>query len=544
MRLRFRAALLIWLMAAVSLFSEAAQQSFQDMITAGDVDGVRQMLKNNPEYANATIERTVKARDKYSISVLCFALQCRQPGIAQILLEAGADPTKNIDRRSPLAYTALEGYTELIPLLIQKGDDPNLGNGKINSGRSPLAYAKNVQTAQTLLDHGAGVNARNDKNEVPLHFRAAYGDIDVAALLIEHGADLNAKDDRGCTPLHVASLECLTEKVRLLIDKGADVNAHNNKDQNPLRYTIEERVDRRCGLERPGFYQTLGLLISSGADADAGDIVFAGDLERLKEYVRAEPDIIHTYRFRREPLLIIAIKEGHAEIVEYLIENGADVHTVGRFKNHGLHLAAFAGNPKTVELLLAAGLDVNALGIHGELPLHWVSKLPNADPYQRQCHYDEVTRVLLDAGLQLNTGARQAWIGIGCGVEGDEPIDQVSFYLRNLEARRTNEQVQLMAPPDLAFDVGDTPLHSAARWGRLSIVEMLIEAGAAVDCTNALNQTPLHYAVVYQHPEVVKALLAAGADPSIKTNKNMDAYQFAEIIADPEMLSLLPAKEK
>jgi ankyrin repeat protein len=298
-------------------------------------------------------------------------------------------------------------------------------------------------------------------------------------------------------------------------------------------------MDARCGLERPEFYQMLRLLISSGADADAGDIVFAGDLERLKEYMRAESDIIHTYRFRREPLLIIAIKEGHAEIVEYLIENGADVHAVGRFKNPGLHLAAFAGNPKTVELLIKAGLDVNATGVHGELPLHWVSKLPNIDPYRRQCHYDRIAQLLLDAGSQVNIGAHQAWIGIGCGVSGNEPIDQVSFYLQNLKARRTNEQIQLMAPPELAFDVGDTPLHSAARWGRLDIVNILLAAGAEVNAANVLDQTPLHYAVVYQHPEVVKTLLAAGADPSIKTNKDLDAHQFAEIIADPELKNIL-----
>ena len=100
-----------------------------------------------------------------------------------------------------------------------------------------------------------------------------------------------------------------------------------------------------------------------------------------------------------------------------------------------------------------------------------------------------------------------------------------------------------MAPPALAFDVGDTPLHSAARWGRIEIVNMLIEAGALIDPKNALNQTPLHYAVVYQHPEVVKVLLKAGADPTIKTNKEMDAFRFAETIGDSAIISLLKEKK-
>ena len=80
------------------------------------------------------------------------------------------------------------------------------------------------------------------------------------------------------------------------------------------------------------------------------------DIERLKERLKSNPELIHTYRFRREPLLIIAIYEGHSDIVEYLIEKGADVHATGNSEDPALHLAAFAGNPETVKLLLKAGL--------------------------------------------------------------------------------------------------------------------------------------------------------------------------------------------
>jgi ankyrin repeat protein len=543
MRLRYGTVLLILLGSAMALLVVSHEPSLQDLIAAGDLSGVQELLDSHPELANALIEKTDKGRGTYSISVLCFSLERRQPQIAKALLEAGANPTLNIGFRSPLCMAALEGYTELIPLLAQKGDNPNLAD---EYGHPPLALAKNVQTAQALLDSGADVNARNDKDETPLHFRATLGDIEVAALLIKHGANVNAKDNQGLTPLHKASSECLPEKADLLIDHGADVNSSDNKGQNALRYTIEWRryFLGLCGLERPEFYQTLQLLISRGAEADAGELVYAGGLERLKEKVKIQPELIQTYRFNRETLLTIAINEGHSDIVEYLIEKGADVHTSGRFKDPVLHLAAIAGNPKTAELLIKAGLDINAEGVHGELPLHWVSRLPSDGPDQRPCDYDEVARVLLDAGSQVNVGTQQAWSTIGCGVAGKEPVDQISYYLNNLEVRRSSQQVQTMMPPELAFDVGDTPLHSAARWGRINIVKMLIEAGAEIDSGNVLNQTPLHYAVVYQHPEVVKALLAAGANPSIKTSKNLDAVQLAEKVAGQEILTLLTAKAK
>lgn len=522
------------------LFSYAPQQSLRDLILKGNLKAVQQLLKENPEYADVTIGVVVKGRKAYEISALCFALRNNQPKIAELLLAAGADPTVNTDGRNLLCYAAMGGYADLIPLLIKKGVDPNAEDTKtFGQPRLPLSQVKDIKTAQALLDNGADVNARTSNGQTPLHHLVTYGSSDVIFFLIKHRADVNAKDNQGCTPLHKASLECLPNKVRFLIDSRADINAHDDKGRNALKRTIEKRHGNISGLERPSFYNTLKILIEEGCDADAGDLVFAGDLSRLKQRLEKKPELIHTYQFRREPLLIIAIYEGHANIVEYLIEKGADIHVRGRFKDPALHLAAFAGNPETVNLLLKAGLNVNQRGVHGELPLHWVSKLPDSGPYQRSCNYEKVARILINAGSELNTPASEAWISIGYGVDTEKPIDQVSFYLRNLEATRINQNVQTIMPPQLAFDVGDTPLHSAARWGRTKIVHLLIEAGAQVDAKNALHQTPLHYAIVYQHPEVVQALLTTGADPTIKTNKEMNAFDFARTINDPAILSLL-----
>ena len=541
MKLRSITLITFLLICTSCLFSDAPQQSLQDAILKGDCKAVQNLLKDNPELVNATIELRNKIRGQYHISALCFALQQRQPEIAKLLLSAGADPALNPGRTNLLCYPALNGDVDLIHLLVQKGVDPN--SVQQDPGWYPLACAKDVETAQALLDNGANANARYGGGTTPLISKVSSGDKNVILLLIKNGADVNAKDSRGCAPLNRASRECLPDMVRLLIDNGADVNAQDNKGRNALKRTIEERSSSRFGLERPSYYDTLKMLIANGSDADVGDLVFAGDLNRLKERLEKQPELIHTYKFQNNSLLTIAVSHGHADIVEYLIEHGADIKSPGIFGNPLLHLAAFAGNPDTVELLINKGLDVNQKGRHGELPLHWVSKMPNTNPYRRQCHYDQIAKILIDAGSDVNATARQAWISIDVGVDTEEPIDQISHYLSNLKARRASDNVQTTIPPQLAFDVGDTPLHSAARWGRIEIVNMLIDAGAQIDPKNALNQTPLHYAVVYQHSEVVKALLKAGADPKIKTNKDIDASQFAEIIENPDIIFLLEKKK-
>lgn len=62
----------------------------------------------------------------------------------------------------------------------------------------------------------------------------------------------------------------------------------------------------------------------------------------------------------------------------------------------------------------------------------------------------------------------------------------------------------------------NTPLHIAAVYGRLKVVELLLEKGAAVDARNDARHTPLHLAAMNKHQEVAELLLAKGADPSAK----------------------------
>ena len=58
----------------------------------------------------------------------------------------------------------------------------------------------------------------------------------------------------------------------------------------------------------------------------------------------------------------------------------------------------------------------------------------------------------------------------------------------------------------------DTPLHSAARFGREDLADLLIAAGANVEARNELDERPLHASATYGHPAVAKLLLARGAD--------------------------------
>lgn len=60
-----------------------------------------------------------------------------------------------------------------------------------------------------------------------------------------------------------------------------------------------------------------------------------------------------------------------------------------------------------------------------------------------------------------------------------------------------------------------TPLHHAACAGHVEIVELLLEAGAAVDALALNEATPLMRAIQSSRPSCVDVLLKAGADVNV-----------------------------
>ena len=78
-------------------------------------------------------------------------------------------------------------------------------------------------------------------------------------------------------------------------------------------------------------------------------------------------------------------------------------------------------------------------------------------------------------------------------------------------------------------DSGDTPLHNAAYYGRVTIVATLIAAGADVKARNMFGAKPLHWAAKYGHASVAPLLLAAGADVNAKVSQDFWVWVTANI---------------
>jgi len=135
----------------------------------------------------------------------------------------------------------------------------------------------------------------------------------------------------------------------------------------------------------------------------------------------------------------------------------------------------------------------------------------------------ELVKKLIQAGGDINTKDGR----------GDTPLHSASRYghvevittLLAAGADKTIKNKHGKTPHDVAWRHQDCrnaleywyPLHAASKNGHVEEVERLIKAGADVNEQDGKGATPLHYASENGHVEVITVLLAANADKTIKT---------------------------
>jgi ankyrin repeat protein len=88
---------------------------------------------------------------------------------------------------------------------------------------------------------------------------------------------------------------------------------------------------------------------------------------------------------------MIAIKSARLNVVQVLLENGADLNVRDRLGNTALHHAAFQGMATIVRLLVKKEVYVNEIGHYGRTALHVAAQRGN----------EVVVKILKEAGANL-----------------------------------------------------------------------------------------------------------------------------------------------
>jgi ankyrin repeat protein len=215
-----------------------------ELLQAGDADGLRQILEQDPAAS--------EAHDSTGVSLLMHSLYRGRRDLAELIAskkkaldifeatslghldrlkqcirDASAIDSRSIDSRSKDGFTALHfacffGQPEAARLLIESGAavDAVAANPTQVMPLHSAASARNLEAARLLLEHGAPgiVNARQQGGWVPIHAAAQSGDRSMVELLLKHRADPKLANDDGKTPAVVAR-EKGNEEIATLLEK-------------------------------------------------------------------------------------------------------------------------------------------------------------------------------------------------------------------------------------------------------------------------------------------------------------------------------------
>ena len=201
--------------------------------------------------------------------------------------------------------------------------------------------------------------------------------------------------------------------------------------------------------------------------------------------------------------LIFAAASNQLNIMEILVEAGADLEKAGSGGITPLMCADMGASTAAVEWLLARGSDWRTTDNLGATALKLTTTRNERD--------SEVAMVLQAWAVKHSTTAGEP-AAMNLALDPEALEDSLRVASRH---GRTEEVQRLLAQGvnvNAANSQGTTALHLAAAFNHVNIMEIIVEAGADLDKANPAGITPLMGAAARGATAAVEWLLTRGAD--------------------------------
>jgi ankyrin repeat protein len=363
------------MMRKIESLTRSPAELFKAAVEAGDADQVRQLLQSHPDLV-AAINEPMFGFKSAAVHVARANLE-----LLDLLLAHGADLNARTgwekggfgvleqvspDEAAPLiargaridvwAAANLGMMAELAALIA---GDPSLVDAKGGDGKRPLHFARSIEIARYLLEHGAEIDALDDDHDSTPAQHLIGDRPDVAKFLVARGArsDLLLAAALGDVDLVRRHLDADPDAIAMRVDQDwlpmIDTAANGG---HIYQWTLGFHVSALDIARKRGHAKVLDLLLERAPPLDRLlDALWRGDGAGADAILAADPQLV-------------AHAPGKA------LRQVAD--------------AARNNNPAAVNAMLRRGFRVTALSQHGGTPLHWAAFHGNADMMRDVLRYD------------------------------------------------------------------------------------------------------------------------------------------------------------
>jgi len=391
------------------------------------------------------------------------------------------------------------------------------------------------------------VNAGDNHEITALHTAVLKGNIDIITLLLENSnkqrpIDINIQESVGNTPLHVAVLSCkkngdqkTKQVITLLVNHQAKLTIKNDKGKTPLDIArdmqnqplidfleqFEVTYEKQAESIRPKqskqaeqklqrkYIDNFGKSIMD--DNVEGAQTTLNSLNEDKKHllldmsISISPEDFLTLNILQHkvsggiakkniPALHIAVHKKSKKMIQFLIENGANINILDKAdKNTPLHIAVKKGLTDVVDLLLKNEADKTLINIDGKTPFDIATKKkyqriiklfePSQDKQQSQVKQEKLLRY---DDAQISPDLYHA---------------VVQNKLQSLQPLVNDENINIQDEKN-----GATLLHYAVLYDRTDIVRYLLEMGAAIDIQDNKGLTSFNIAFDRGNMDIIQLL--------------------------------------
>jgi RNA polymerase sigma factor (sigma-70 family) len=304
--------------------------------TVGDIDRVRELLKEDPSRANEL------------------------------------DPCY----RRPLSGAAENGHTEIVRLLLEHGADPNAKEACCQGGLAlhRAAWKGDLDIVRLLLDYGAVPEHWIDSSGDALYAAYHNGHKDILHLLYAHGGTMDLQVYAASHRIDIIAevLKLQPSKADQVLPYGWDEGGSEDLAYHIMRLAIrygarfEHASEWNLRWTVARYPRVFRLLQEHGANPDVQVLGIAGDLSRrwpdpehqrrtiafLVEECGANVNVRDEEGFTP---LARAAREGHEPVVDYLLSRGADPNPEAPAWAKPLYLAEKNGHAGIAERLRRHG---------------------------------------------------------------------------------------------------------------------------------------------------------------------------------------------
>ena len=336
-------------------------------------------------------------------------------GVLRSGTDANADVLGDGTPMTCMQYAALSGSEDAVKLALAYGGDPAAKDGGKQSAYE-IARGMHKTIAEQVL---RSAMAQAAQGWTAAHFAASYGITDAFTYLHRRGKSLDDKTSDGQTPLMLACVNDKVEAATKLLSLHCKINAVDSKHETALHKAVRRNDDL---LARILVSAECDTTLRNNDGETAGDIALKTGNPALEKALEAasisgaSPTLLRKFLNNRDPISVrdllkkdkslvthryakdwtalhFAAFQGDRPSAAVLLDAGAEIDAANSSGTSPLMIAVQEGHADVVKLLLDRKASVAARDHQGWTPLHIAAQEDRLD----------IAQALLRAGARKTT---------------------------------------------------------------------------------------------------------------------------------------------